>query len=260
MPTIKFDTTVVHYSISGHGPVMVWLHGYLESKNIWKNLIGCFDEHFTNICIDLLGHGDSGILSDTHLPILQAQAVNEVLKNLGVNKCTLIGHSMGGYVALAYLEEFEMKVSGIVLMNSTCYSDSEEKKDIRKRAIRIVDDQKDVYIKLGVSNLFSKESKQNHKELIVHFVNEALKTSTLGIKAALRGMMLRPDRTHVLKNFNRKKLLISGKEDVLIDTIGSEKEATFTNSNFLQLKGGHMSFLEDDESLIYNLLQFLKDK
>ena len=78
MPTVKFKNADVSYTVCGKGPAIVWLHGYLESKNIWEELIIAFENDYTNVCIDLLGHGNSGVVNETHLPSLHANAVDEV--------------------------------------------------------------------------------------------------------------------------------------------------------------------------------------
>ena len=74
----------VSYSITGKGPVVVWLHGFLEDKSIWQGQLNVFDTLATNICIDLLGHGQTNCVREEHSMELQAQMVIRVLDELGV--------------------------------------------------------------------------------------------------------------------------------------------------------------------------------
>lgn len=247
MQHICFKNTKVNYTVTGKGPVLVWLHGFLEDLNIWHKQIDFFNNTHTNICVDLLGHGKTGVVSGVHTPVLQAQMVCAVLQALKVEKCSIVGHSMGGYVALAFAEEFPEKLSKLVLLNSTSYPDSEEKRQNRKRALKIVDNQKETYARLGVVNLFSEKSRQSLATEIDHIIKIAQNTSVKGIKAALRGMMDRPNRFEILKSFKGDKLIISGIEDPIISIEKSKEEAFLSNASFFSLQGGHMLYLENRE-------------
>lgn len=82
------------------------------------------------ICIDLLGHGHTGCLGYVHSMELMAETVEAVLKHLKITRSTFIGHSMGGYVALAFAEKNPDALRGLCLMNSTASPDTLEKKKI----------------------------------------------------------------------------------------------------------------------------------
>jgi len=124
---IDFKNTEIFFTISGQGPLIVWLHGFLESKEIWGKQASYFDKKFTNVCIDLLGHGKTGCVGEVHTMELQAEAVEAVIDYLKVDRFMVIGHSMGGYVGLALLEEVANRITHFVLLNSTSNSDTEEK-------------------------------------------------------------------------------------------------------------------------------------
>lgn len=251
---IPFRNIEVFFSVSGQGPVVVWLHGFLESIEIWENQKSFFNSKFTNIYIDLLGHGKTGCIGECHSMELQAAAVHAVVDHLNVDRFLVVGHSMGGYIGLALLERLGSRITHFVLLNSTSYSDTAERQTNRERAIKIIANQKDSFVRMGIVNLFSEANRKRFSEAII---DKAQKMSNQGITAALKGMKNRSSRISILKNYQGNKLIVSGKEDPIISIKTSEKESKLTNSEILQLKGGHMSYLEDYSEYSRGLMSFL---
>lgn len=254
---INFKNSTVAYETSGSGPVVVWLHGFLETKEIWHKQLRFFDPHFTNVCIDLLGHGKSGSLGDTHTMQLQAAVVIAVLKQLNCYSCSIIGHSMGGYVALAMLETKEIKIQHLVLLNSTTYADTITRKLNRDRAIKLVATHKDSFISMGITNLFSDESKNQYQSEIKTLIARAKKMKIAAIQATINGMKNRVSRTEIFKDFSGKKLIIAGKKDPIIPCEDAAQESKKTVAHIEIINGGHMSYLEDAESINKLLFRFL---
>lgn len=113
----------VHYTIRGTGKVIVLLHGYLESSEVWENISEKLSGKFRIICVDLPGHGLSDIYGDTHTMEFMATVIKELLVSLGIKKAFLIGHSLGGYVTLAFLELFPELLKGYCLFHSQPFPD-----------------------------------------------------------------------------------------------------------------------------------------
>ena len=132
-PTINVKP--LNYSENGEGEVLCLLHGFLEDKSIWNPFIHLLANKYRVIAIDLPGHGKSELLHKENTMLDMARAVNDTLKSLGVESVNFIGHSMGGYVALAYADLFPKNVWGIVLLNSTPEADTEARKKLRKHGI-----------------------------------------------------------------------------------------------------------------------------
>ncbi|WP_010178864.1 alpha/beta fold hydrolase [Aquimarina agarilytica] len=254
---IGYKNIQIGYTVSGKGPAVVWLHGFMESKSIWTSQITFFDHYFTNICVDLLGHGESGNLCLVHSMEMQAEAVKEVLLYLKIKEFAIIGHSMGGYVALAVLQICKKQATHLVLLNSTSNADSTEKRINRDRAIKVVDEQKSTYVRMGIVNLFSNSFKKERANQIDELVKEAQKTSAEAIKAALLGMKDRLSRTKVLGDFKGKKLIVSGKNDPVLLYNDSVAEAALTSSKLITLQSGHMSYMEVPNELNTSLFEFL---
>ena len=246
---LAFKGTNIYFETYGKGPAIVLLHGFLENSSMWKDLIPELSKRNKVIAIDLLGHGNSDCLGYVHSMELFAETVYAVLKQLKIRKCSLVGHSLGGYVALALAEKHPEKVKGLCLMNSTSNEDSEERKDIRTRANKMAQTNLKNMIQLSISNLFYHENLLKFTSEIDFLRQEALKTSLQGYLAAQEGMKIRPNRNHILTNATFKKLLIIGEKDPVIDVNISLEEAQKTNSEYVILDGGHMSYVENTKQL-----------
>ncbi|PVW14130.1 alpha/beta fold hydrolase [Marixanthomonas spongiae] len=255
--THTYKNTPIHYNVTGTGPTMVLLHGFLERSTMWDRYVPSLSEKFTVITIDFPGHGKSGVISGTHTMELMAKVVKSVLNEAGIASATLVGHSMGGYVALAYTELFEAEVEKLILLNSTPLADSEARKQNRKRALKVMDYNAEAFISMAITNLFPEKSRQHFVSDIEALKNAALQFPVAGIQAAIRGMIDRKDRTDILAHFSKKKTMVCGKEDPLMPIAESKAISEKTNTRFIELEGGHMSWLENSYE-IYNILHFIE--
>ncbi|MEM7084805.1 MAG: alpha/beta hydrolase [Bacteroidota bacterium] len=245
-----YNETPIFYSISGKGPVLVLLHGFLESSTMWSKLIPSLSLNKTVLTIDLPGHGKSGCLATTHTMEMMAEVLYALLNHLQIERASLIGHSMGGYVGLAFLESYGQKVEGFTLLNATTREDTLEQKRNRDRAARIVSENKEVFIGNMMNLLFTESLHRNYASEIAKLKKEAMGFSTKGIVATILGMKHRPDRTKVFRNFKGEKLMICGDKDLVVPISASKTIAASTNSKLTILKGGHMSWIENSAELL----------
>ena len=244
-----FKNVPIHFETFGKGPAIFLLHGFLESSTMWKPLIPELSKNNHVITIDFPGHGKSGVIAETHSMELMAEVVNEVLQKLGISKATFIGHSMGGYVALAFAEPFPEKVERLILLNSTPMADSEERKENRDRALKVIDQNPQAYISMAIGNLFAESSREKFAAAIENLKKEAYSFPMEGIKAAIRGMRDRKDRTEILKNFNKEKYMILAEEDPILPILETEKIAERCGCSLKIIEGGHMSLIENLNSV-----------
>ncbi|MFN3755426.1 MAG: alpha/beta fold hydrolase [Flavobacterium sp.] len=258
LKSINYKNTPIHFTESGTGTVVVLLHGFLENKDMWKPLQPVFENRYRMIAIDLLGHGETGCVGYIHTMEEQAAMVFEVIQKLKVKKAIFIGHSMGGYIALALAESHPEVFQGLVLLNSTSKSDSEERKKNRDRAIYAVKQNHRNFVSLSVANLFGEESRNRLQKEIKHTQLEALKTPLQGIVAALEGMKIRKDRKEILKNAHFPILLVLGKKDGVLSFENSLDQIENTTVVLKTLEDGHMSHLENTKELISILKEFIK--
>ena len=130
---IQFKGAKIHFTDTRKGRCIVLLHGFLESMEIWNEYVKLLSKRYRVICIDLPGHGKSENIGYVHTMELMADCVKEVLYSLQITKCVMIGHSMGGYVTLAFAEKHERNLRGFALFHSHAAPDSEEKKKTAKK-------------------------------------------------------------------------------------------------------------------------------
>lgn len=252
--TFNFNNTPIHYETLGKGPAVVLLHGFLESSTMWKPLIPQLSKNKTVIVIDFPGHGKSDVISETHSMELMAEIVHSLLKELKVDSATFIGHSMGGYVALAYAELYENEVEKLILLNSSPAADSEERKENRDRSIEIVGKVPEAYISMAIGNLFAESSREKFASEIENLKREANSFPIEGIQAAIRGMRDRKDRTEILKNFKKAKYMILAEEDPILPIAELKKLAEKGNASVKIIGGGHMSLIENEHLIVKYLL------
>lgn len=258
MKFAEYKNAEIAYSDEGSGKVIVLLHGFLENSKMWQFLEPTLAKYFRVICIDLLGHGKSESVGYVHTMEEMADAVYEVLQHLQIEKATFIGHSMGGYVSLAFIDLYPNLVDGLVLLNSTSYADSEERKANRDRAILAVKHNYKAAISMSIANLFSEENRGKLVEEINWAKEEALQTPLQGIVAAQEGMKARVDRERLLHNTSFPKLLILGQKDPVLNFEENKSQVDGTNVQLEILPDGHMSHLENKVALEKLILDFLK--
>jgi len=254
---IKHKSINIFYTSHGKGKAVLLLHGFLENSTMWNPFIAELSKKNHIICIDLLGHGKTDCLGYIHTMELMAEAVEAVLTHLKIEKSILIGHSMGGYVALAYAEKHPEKVLGLCLMNSTALADSEEKKRNRERGIEAVKQNHKTFIRIAISNLFRPKNRIIFSEKIKKLTEEALKTPLQGIIAALEGMKIRKNREAILKYNHFKKMMIIGKKDPALDYNMTINQTKDTNVKIVEFPDGHMSFIENESILLQESMLFV---
>ena len=210
---------MLYHEISGNGKKpLVLLHGFMENTTIWEEMEAHLSKDFTLIKIDLPGHGKSKVYQEIHTVELMAEKVKEVIDALKLEKINLLGHSLGGYVSLAFAENFPEILESMTLFFSTTLADDDEKKQIRRRSIAVIDENFETFVKTSIPNLFSNNEKDILEGKIELAKNIAKSTDKEGVKAAQLGMAERPDRTEILENLDAKILIIAGKYDNAVKT------------------------------------------
>lgn len=258
MKTTYFKNTAICYSDQGKGTAVVLLHGFLENQSMWNAILPELIKKNRIITIDLLGHGATECLGYVHSMEDQADVVHHVLNELKIRKAVFIGHSMGGYVALAFAELYPDIVKGIVLVNSTSRADSDERKRNRDRAIVAVKQNYSAFIRMSIANLFSENNRERLADRIEEVKLEALKTPLQGIVAALEGMKIRKDR-EVMFHFAPYPIqLILGKKDGVLLYEENRDQILDTHVQLTTFEDGHMSHIENQAELLAVLSGFLK--
>lgn len=258
MKQILYKNTKISYSETGKGNAIVLLHGFLENQTMWQDLVPELSKKYRVITIDLLGHGETECLGYVHAMEENAAAVRAVLSELRIRKAIFVGHSMGGYVALAFAELFPANVKGLVLQNSTSKADSEERQKNRDRAIKAVKKDYAGFVRLSIANLFNPDNHERLSDEIEKVKIEALKTPLQGVVASLEGMKIRKDREVLLHLTPYPKMLILGEKDPVLNYEDNLKQIENTSVKLVTFPDGHMSHIENKEELKNTLLGFFK--
>ena len=256
----NFRNTAIHYKIKGEGKAVVMLHGFLESSGMWDDYAETLSESFQVILIDLPGHGDSGFFSTGTTMDLMAEMVNALLDELKIEKVQMVGHSMGGYVILAFAELFRKKLRSFILLHSTAFADTEEIVERREKAIKMFHLHPKLLIKQTIPGLFRKETLFNFSNSKNRLIENALKVNSSfgGYIEALKAMKSRPDRIHILRK-GIPKYFIAGRYDPVISENNSFRQIYFLrhgNGIFLE-ESGHMGFIEEKETTLQLISRFL---
>lgn len=258
----------VRYRDTGKGEPLVLIHGFCESMEIWDEFVTELSHNFRVITPDLLGHGSTGdpqknIGYDNYVNSMemQAECVNEVLKACNVESCTMVGHSMGGYTALAFAELFPEKVNGLCLFHSSAMADTEEKKADRDRAIEVIKKDKDAFVEGMIPRMFANSNLEKLNNDVEKILTIAKNISEEGLTAALAGMRDRKDRQHILDSIDCPVLFIIGKDDLLIPFDKMPVQILRPkHSEVLMLSGvGHVGFYEARKETLFAIRKFMEE-
>lgn len=239
-------------------PTLVFLHGFAESQEIWSDFIRDFPTGYHLLTPDLLGHGANTETLNLSMEA-QAEHVAALLARAEVEQALLIGHSMGGYVALALAEKYSAKVAGLCLLNSSALADSEEKKQSREKNITFIERHGvDKFMASFIRPLFAPahRDKMPAQQSLLEKIGKATPAGTF--TAGLRAMAARPDRTSVLRGATFPVLLIAGKEDVAVPLEQSIAQADLAPESYAVFFDdvGHLSYLEQPERTRQVLVDF----
>ena len=259
LKSVPFHNSSVHFDDLGSGKVIVLLHGYLETMDIWSEFAKSLAKTFRVITIDIPGHGKSGKVNEVHDMDLMADAVNSVLTFARIEKCFMVGHSMGGYVTLSFAAKYRYKLYGICLFHSTPFADTEEKKANRDREITLVrEGKKEILFNTNIPKGFATDNLEKLQAEVAQVKAIGTQNSEEGIIALLEGMKIRPDRQNLLKETGLPVLFILGKKDNYIsyDLMHSIAQRTSTGEILTLENSGHMGFIEEPEVCQHTLSSF----
>ncbi|MCP4314336.1 MAG: alpha/beta hydrolase [Bacteroidetes bacterium] len=256
---IKFKGIEVSYTDRGEGACIFLLHGYLETSEIWEEFVPLLTGRFRVITLDIPGHGRSGSWGKEHSMNDLAGTLKKVLDAEGIETIVLAGHSMGGYVALAFATLYPKMVAGYVLFHSTCFADTEEKRVNRDREISLVlCGRKRQIINVNIPKAFADCNVEKLHREIIGTQEIAYQNEDPGIVALLNGMKNREDLSDTLSDPAIPLLLIVGMKDNYIPVEVFEKLISMApHASVLKLaESGHMGFIEEAGRSAEALLEF----
>ena len=260
------------YRVIGEGQPLVLLHGFGENADVWHRQISFLEKECLLIVPDIPGTGESGMLADMTMEGM-ATAIKAILEeekdiltmvspngDLVDGKVIMIGHSMGGYITLAFASMYPDHLKAFGLFHSTAFADSEEKKETRRKGIEFIRNHgAEAFLKTAVSNLFSPLTKDEKSEIIEGFSGGLAAFTDESLVAYYEAMIQRPDRTDLLKTTDVPVLFIMGKFDNAApyqDVLRQTHLPTISHIHTLH-RSGHMGMLEETEKSNRILKEFL---
>lgn len=248
---IMAGDTPMHIADTERGDkCVVLLHGYLESMIVWDEFVPLLSKHMRVVTLDIPGHGISVVQGEIHTMEYLADCVAKAMATLGIERYSVVGHSMGGYVTLAMLDKHKEHLDSIILLSSTPNADSEEKCDRRRREIELIKaGKKNTLARLVPHAGFAPENVKRLKDYIDDLGELIIITEDEGVIAILAGMIERQDRNEILRSSGIPYMLIFGRHDFYIpNDIAEDIASHHPKAEVVWLDhSGHMGFYEEPE-------------
>jgi pimeloyl-ACP methyl ester carboxylesterase len=236
------------YDSVGSGQVVLLLHGFPFNRSMWRAQVEALSDRYRVITPDLRGFGETGAPSDGPATMREmAEDVAALMDELGVERFTLGGLSMGGYVAFAFYRHFPLRVRNLILADTRPQGDTDEARENRERqAQQALSEGMESIVEGMLPKLLAPETLSERKDVVDELRAMMLGTDPKGAAAALRGMMERPDQTNLLPRILAPTLIIVGSEDQLTPPKDAELMHREIRGSRLEIieGAGHVSNLE----------------
>lgn len=256
---ILHEGQTVYYSVSGKGSPVILVHGFGEDGAVWEEQVQYLEDRFRLIVPDLPGSGRSPMIPDMSMEGL-AEVIHAIIHAEGIEACPVIGHSMGGYITLALLEKYWNHVSAFGLVHSTAFADSAEKKALRLKGIRFVEEHgAGPFLQTSIPNLFSPRSREEMPGRIDEFIKQQHNFSAQALVLYYKAMMARPDRTRLLEQSTVPVLFILGEHDNAVPLADGLKQCHLPEKSYIHILPltGHMGMMEETGKMNRALEAFL---
>lgn len=246
--TIHHGDSSIFYRVEGNGFPVIFLHGFAEDHTIWNRQADHLGRLFRIITPDMPGSGNSAFNPRLITIDDYADTVKAVVDAEQISHCVLIGHSMGGYIALAFAEKYPGILKGLGLFHSTAYPDTPEKITAREKGIEFIR-QHGAYpfIRQSIPNLFSENFSKKHPETVQSLITRYANFNPESLVQYYKAMILRPDRTRVLSNCTYPVLFIIGEQDKAVPLKDSLKLSHMPQLSYIHIQenSAHMGMLEE---------------
>ncbi|MFZ1312282.1 MAG: alpha/beta hydrolase [Chitinophagaceae bacterium] len=258
---IQITGKKIFYRVTGEGNPVMLVHGFGEDGTVWKNQVEFLKDKFRIIIPDLPGSGKSELIENSSLEDM-AEVLHQIIHEEDIDHCVMIGHSMGGYITLAFAEMYWNHLTAFGLFHSSAYADSKEKITTRQKGIEFINEHGAfAFLKTATPNLFSPLTKAENPGLIDKQINSLDNFSPAALVSYYEAMISRPDRTAILLQATVPVLFIIGKYDNAVPPEDSLQQCHLPEKSYIHMlnRSGHMGMLEEPQQSNQILEKFLLD-
>lgn len=253
------DRSKYRYRVEGTGPAVVLVHGFAEDSSVWENQVAFLKNKFRLLIVDLPSE-DNG--EDWSLPTI-ASRIRESLDQEGITTCSMLGHSMGGYITLAFADQYPGLLNGFGLIHSSAYADNEEKIASRRKGIEFIREHgAGPFLDTMIPKLFSPLTREKKPALVQKALEGKDNFSAAALVRYYEAMIERPDRRNLLEKTKVPVLFVLGKHDTAVSPDDGLEQAHLPEVSYIHMleDSGHMGMVEEpglSNTALINFLQAL---
>lgn len=249
----------MNYRQTGNGAPVLLIHGFGEDSRIWEQQETFLSGFCRLIIPDLPGTGQSGPEPGLSMESMAAGLL-AILEREEIDTCTLLGHSMGGYISLAFAELYPDRINALGLLHSSAFADEDSKKQTRRKSIEFIKKQGSAaFLETSTPNLFAEQNRIPMADQIQALTDRHRYMQPEVLIAFTEAMIARPDRTHILKNAGFPVLFIVGKGDQAVPFSASMQQVYLPELSYIYIldKSGHMGMLEETPAFNLAIQEFI---
>ncbi|MDQ7827392.1 MAG: alpha/beta fold hydrolase [Armatimonadota bacterium] len=253
------DGVTLGYDLEGSGEPLLFLHGFPLHRGMWRPQVAGLRDRFQVLTVDLRGFGESSVSDQVTLAQLAAD-VRALAASLGIARATVIGLSMGGYVAFRLLEQAPTFATRLVLADTRAEPDTEEGRARRLALAARVAQEGCEALRDFVGGLVGPTTRARRPHVVATVEALAATADPRALAATLRALAARPDSRPLLSQITVPTLVLVGEEDsVTPPEVARAMAAAIPNSRLIVLpEAGHLSNLETPEAFTTALHAFLE--
>ncbi len=257
---VTVDDATIDVATDGKGEPIVLIHGFPMTRDIWDSQAEKLAQHMLVIRPDLRGMGRSSVPDGPYLMEVLAADIAVVLDAQGIDRAAIVGHSLGGYVAMAFCRMYSERVTKLALVCSRLAADSAEtarkREELADRAER--ENRIDPVVDANVPRLFAPATLEARSPVVTRAREIAAQNTPRGAAAMLRGMAQRVESYDIAEDLDIPVLIVAGAADQVNDLAEAEvMRRSFPHAALKVLgRSGHLPMLEQPDELTEHLLDF----
>lgn len=260
---ITVNNIAVSYTDEGleNAPVIIFIHGFPFNKEMWNKQLEALSESFRVIAYDVRGHGNSYSGTDDFSIELFVNDLLLLMDAIEIEKATLCGLSMGGYIALKAMENFPQRFDSLVLCDTNCTADSPEAKEKRMKAIEIILEKGVAkFADDSIKNFFAAESFIKKKDVIAEVREIMVNTTEKSVIKTLLALSRRLETCSTLCKIKVPVLILVGEEDKITPPEAAQFMKNEIHGSVMSVieNAGHLSNLENPDQFNEQLIKFLE--